>query len=91
VASDQVISNVSLQAGVCKVIFIRTQPQLVSAALTVTETANADATLVVDRILRVDATGSAIVTGQLGIVVTENATVNGGSLLVFFNKRISLF
>jgi hypothetical protein len=90
VATDQVVSNVSLTAGTCKVIFIRTVPQVVSATITVTENLAVGSLIVLDRIVRVTSTGTAVSTGSLGVVVTENLLTNGGSLVTFFNKRISL-
>ncbi len=91
VATDQVTSNVSLTAGTCKVIFIRTVPQLVGATLTVTETIALGSLFVLDKVVRVNSSGTAFLTGAGGVVVTENASPNGGSLLVFVNKSIQVF
>ena len=90
VATDQVVSNITLTAGTCKTVFIRTVPQLVSASLTVTETINAGSLFVLDRIIKTTSSGKVVITGALGLVVTENATSNGGSVIVFVNKKIRL-
>jgi hypothetical protein len=90
VASDQVVNQVTLTAGTCKVIFIRTQPQLVAATIAVTEQIDLGSLFVLDRILKLDASGQLVIKGSLGVVLTENKLLNGGSLLIFFNKRISL-
>lgn len=90
VATDQVVSNVSLTSETCKVIFIRTVPQAVSATITVTEVIESGSLFVLDRILRIDASGTLEIKGSAAVVVTENASPDGGSLLVFFNTAIAL-
>jgi hypothetical protein len=90
VATDQVVSTVSLTAGTCKVIFIRTVPQLVGATLAITEDIGLLANFRVAKIAKITAGGLANITGAVGLVVTENALPGGGTVVVFFNQRISL-
>jgi hypothetical protein len=90
VATDQIVSDVTLTAGTCKVIFIRTVPQLVGATLTVTEDLDLLSLIALDHISRLTAGGVLQLKGSLGLVLTENATPGGGSVLLFFNKRITL-
>ena len=92
VATDQILTNVSIAAGQCKVIFIRSVTQLLPATLTIFEAVSLGT--VIDLVANQNSLGTVFSTAlqaNLGIVVTENKLLNGGSLVVFVNKKVTIF
>lgn len=88
VGTDQIKSTVSLMAGECKTVFIRSTVEPVPATILVTEQVSAVALASVQVIT---ATTNGSVSGAGGVSVAVNGGApNTGNVLVFFNLGVNI-
>ena len=89
VGSDQITSNVSLSAGQCKTVFIRSTVEPLPATILVTEQLGLGVNLATVQLIT--ATTNGFVNGAAGVAVGVNGgTPNMGNVLVFFNVGVNL-